>query len=285
MSAASATCPAPAGKREHWPARASNVLVIVATLAAACVAPGSSGGSPARSVASDTIIVMAYNIHHGEGMDSVVDLERIARMIADQRPHLVAIQEVDSATERTGRVDQTARLAELTGLEAAFGQFMPYQGGGYGMAVLSRLPILAVDNLRLPDGDEPRTALAIRVRTPRAGLELRFIGIHFYRTETERLAQAATLFELISGDNTPVILAGDFNSEPGTAVIESLAQQFRVMDKADDALTFPSWAPEREIDFFMVRPDSRFEVLEHYLLDEPVVSDHRALIARIVIRR
>jgi endonuclease/exonuclease/phosphatase family metal-dependent hydrolase len=253
--------------------------LLTMTLAGAC-APGEPAASPA--ITADTITVMAYNIHHGEGMDSIVDLERLARLIAAQQPDLVAIQEVDSSTERTGRVDQASRLAELTGLHHAFGAFMPYQGGAYGMAILTRLPVIATENLRLPDGDEPRTALSIRVTAP-SGREIRFVDIHFYRTEQERLAQAGRLLELISGDTVPVILAGDFNSEPGTAVIDSLARSFTVMDKGDDAFTFPSFGAEREIDFLMIRPDMAFEVIEERVLDEPVASDHRAIVARLVI--
>lgn len=241
----------------------------------------STGNVPA----ADTFTVMAYNIHHGEGMDSVVDLERLAALIRDQDPDLVAIQEVDSSTERTGRVDQTARLAELTGLHAAFGAFMPYQGGGYGMAVLSRWPILNVRNLRLPDGAEPRTALAIRVREPASGRELEFVGIHFYRTEEERLAQAMTLLEVLAADTVPIILAGDFNSEPGGAVMDTLARSFHVLDKGADNLTFSSYDPVREIDFFLVRPADRFEVISHDVLDEPVASDHRPLTARLILNR
>lgn len=160
---------------------------------------------------------------------------------------------------------------------------MPYRGGGYGMAVLSRWPILESANLRLPDGDEPRTSVAIRVRTP-SGVEFRFIGIHFYRTEEERLAQANRLLELISGDTVPVILAGDFNSTPRTAVMNALDATFDIADKGPDHFTFPSEQAEREIDFVLYRPATRFEVIEHHPLDEPIASDHRPLFARVVIR-
>ena len=261
--------------------RAGITATALAIMLAGACTPGQPASTPA--VAADTITVMAYNIHHGEGMDSIVDLERLARLIAAQQPDLVAVQEVDSSTERTGRVDQALRLAGLTGLRHAFGPFMPYQGGAYGMAVLTRLPVVATENLRLPDGEEPRTALSIRVTSP-SGREIRFVGIHFYRTEQERLAQAGRLLELISGDTAPVILAGDFNSEPGTAVIDSLARSFTILGKGDDAFTFPSFGAEREIDFFMIRPGAAFEVIDERVLDEPVASDHRAIVARLVIR-
>jgi endonuclease/exonuclease/phosphatase family metal-dependent hydrolase len=152
------------------------------------------------------------------------------------------------------------------------------------MAVLSRLPIIESVNHRLPDGDEPRSALTLKVRLPSGG-ELVFAGIHFYRTEEERLAQATTLLRLLDGESAPVMLAGDFNSEPGTAVMQALAARFHIADKGDDRFTFSSFEPVREIDFILVSPADRFEFIEHRPIDEPVASDHRPLIATVVVRR
>lgn len=251
-------------------------LFLSSVLLAAC-APSSP-----QSAGPDTLRVMAYNIHHGEGMDEVIDLDRIAALIRQVDPDLVALQEVDSVVARTGGVDQASVLGELTGMTPFFGRFMPYQGGAYGMALLSRLPVEEWQNLRLPDGDEPRSAVSAQVRTPR-GRILQYTGIHFYRTEAERLAQARSLEEQLPR-NGPSILAGDFNSTPGDSVMRFLAGRWTILDKGDDRLTFSSFDPVREIDFFLLRPDSSFTVLRHWLLDEPVISDHRPLVADIVVR-
>lgn len=236
------------------------------------------------SAAADTLRILAYNIHHAEGMDEVLDLQRIADLINDVNPDLVALQEVDSVVTRTNGVDQASVLGELTGMQPIFGRFMPYQGGAYGMALLSRLPIHSSENYRLPDGDEPRTALSAVVELPESGQLLRFIGIHFYRTEEERLAQAMKLEELIGQEeDLPTLLAGDFNSEPGSAVLTHLAQEWYVVDKGADHLTFSSFDPVKEIDFFMWRPESAFSLIGQELLDEPVMSDHRPLVLDVVV--
>ena len=69
-----------------------------------------------------TLRILSYNIHHGQGTDGIFDLERLARVISSVEPDLVALQEVDRATTRSGGVDQAAELARLTGMEAAFGK-------------------------------------------------------------------------------------------------------------------------------------------------------------------
>lgn len=240
--------------------------------------------APVRESVSDTIRVLSYNIHHGAGMDSVLDLGRIADLIRAADADLVAVQEVDSMVDRTERVDQAAVLGRLTGLQPHFGPFMPYQGGAYGMAVLTALPVVDARNLRLPDGDEPRSALAVTVMLPRTGIQLRFVGIHFYRTDAERLAQARSLEAQLASDSLPTILAGDFNSRPGSEVMRHLATGWTEVEKGEDSFTFPSYAPDHEIDFVLFRPASAFEIVAEEVLDEPVASDHRPVLVDLIVR-
>jgi endonuclease/exonuclease/phosphatase family metal-dependent hydrolase len=253
-------------------------------------APRSDGAATTETPAApDTIRVLAYNIHHGAGNDGVLDLGRIARLIRNFDVDVVALQEVDRVVERTNGVDQAALLGELTGMTPVFGEFMPYQGGSYGQAVLSRWPVVESWNHRLPDGAEPRTSVTLRIRSPDTGREIVLADIHFYRTEAERLAQALTLDSLLrandAGPPTPTILAGDFNSEAGSLVMDTLAAAgWWVVPKSGSPLTFRSDAPVREIDFVALRPRERFEVIEHRVVNEPVASDHSPILAVLVVR-
>ena len=234
------------------------------------------------TMSADTVRVLAYNIHHGEGMDEKLDLERIAALIREVDPDLVTLQEVDSVTFRTNAIDQAAELGRLTGLQPLFGRFMPYQGGAYGMALLTRWKISESSNYRLPDGAEPRTALSAIVTSPKTGRSLRFVGIHFYRTAEERLAQAVSLEHFLAEDTIPTVLAGDFNSTPGSEVMIHLADSWDVVAKGEDHFTFPSYAPDREIDFVLLRPRGRLVVVAQRVLDEPVASDHRPVVVDII---
>jgi endonuclease/exonuclease/phosphatase family metal-dependent hydrolase len=218
-----------------------------------------------------------------------VELERSARIINALNPDLVALQEIDNGTARTGGVDQAARLGELTGMNHAFGKFMDYQGGEYGMALLSKFPIEEVCNHSLPtpgvspesreyEETEPRSALAATVRVGAAAQEIIFVSIHLYRTAEQKLAQAQKLVEMYANETRPVILAGDFNSTPETPVMDLLKQYWYVPDKGEDHFTFSSDDPRREIDYLIYRPGERFEVVESRVIDEPLVSDHRPVL-------
>jgi endonuclease/exonuclease/phosphatase family metal-dependent hydrolase len=228
--------------------------------------------------------LLSYNIRHGEGMDNQVDLSRSANLISRLNPDVAFLQELDRGTERTGRVDQMRELGALTGLQPAFGKFMDFQGGVYGMGILSRYPLKASANHPLPPGSEPRSALAVRVEIPGSHQEMLCVGIHLFDTPKERLAQAQTLVELFKDETVPVILGGDFNSDPDSEVIRFLNTYWEIPDKGADRLSWRADLPTVEIDYIMYRPRERFRVIQCRLVDEPLVSDHRPLVVELALQ-
>lgn len=222
---------------------------------------------------STDLRILAYNIKHGRGNDGQVDLNRTAAVIREIAPDVVALQEVDDGVERSGKVDEARELARLTGLEHyAFGKFFDYQGGDYGMAILSRFPLQDVTNLPLPAGAEPRSSLIATIAAPTPFV---LANVHFYRTEEERLAQARGLLQHLKPHaDLPTLIAGDFNSTPDSSVLRLFAD-WMIPDKGDDNLTFSSDNPRREIDFVMFRPETKFVVRTIDVISESVASDHR----------
>src|SRR5210317_1005445 len=107
-----------------------------------------------------TIKVLSYNIKHGVGLDTILDLSRAANIIKSQHPEYVGLQEIDHYSTRSDSVDQTNYLAEQTDMTGTFGKFMDFQGGAYGMATLTSLPINLSEVVSLPDATyEPRSAI------------------------------------------------------------------------------------------------------------------------------
>ena len=96
------------------------------------------------------IRVLTYNIHHGEGMDNVLDLERIAGVINSVSPDIVALQEVDINNERNGKVHQMEILGELTNMNFVFGKSMDFSGGQYGNGILTKFHVKSHQTHPLP---------------------------------------------------------------------------------------------------------------------------------------
>lgn len=227
-----------------------------------------------------TLRVLSYNIHHGEGTDGNIDLPRQAEIVKSVQPDLVALQEVDQRTERTNGVNQLEELARLTGMHAEFGKAMDYSGGSYGVAVLSRWPVVSTRNDPLPafPDREPRTALMVLVRVDAAGPLLQFTSTHLDqgRDEGNRLAQVSHLNALPVREGAQDILAGDMNSRPDTEVMKVLETQWTNATTADPSLSpAAEGRPRFRGDYILVRPTHCWRVIESKVLDDRIASDHR----------
>jgi endonuclease/exonuclease/phosphatase family metal-dependent hydrolase len=211
--------------------------------------------------------VLTYNIHHGEGVDGRFDYQRLASIIHDLQPDIVALQEVDRWTERADSVDQVSLLADLTGMRWAYGAALYYQGGEYGEALLSRFPLEDVRAHHLPfrPQQEPRTALRARVAPDNGLPELIFVGTHLcHESEETRTEQAKRLDLVLPVDGPPVILAGDLNARAGSHPMNVLL----------DGRWLDATAPDSEIDYVLVRRDDPWRVVEVRVVDQPLASDH-----------
>ncbi len=230
------------------------------------------------------IRVLSYNIHHGAGADGRIDLDRTARVIGSVTPDVVALQEVDRGVARTERIDEPALLADSTGLRVVFEPNIRYQGGDYGNAVLSRLPIVSQTNRALPsmyDGEQ-RGVLDLEVRAGGPdGPILRIFATHLdYRSDdAERLASADMINRLpLEDPDQPAILLGDLNALPDSPTLQQFQTHWKRVN-AEPLSTSPVDRPTRQIDYILVRPADRWRVVEVRVLDEPIASDHRPIFA------
>ena len=83
---------------------------------------------------------MTYNLHNCIGMDNRRDYQRIADAIRQARPDVVALQELDSVTGRNGGIHALDTLRALTDMNGFFAAAIPYDGGSYGIGLLSQAP-------------------------------------------------------------------------------------------------------------------------------------------------
>ena len=249
----------------------------------------SSGGSaPAANAAKKTLRVMTYNIHVGVGMDKKLDLQRIADVINRERPDLVGLQEVDRGVQRTEGKDEIAELAKLTRMDFSFAHNLDYQGGQYGVAILSRYLIQQADHQKYENKRATERRGMLRVEVEIDGKKMHFVTTHLdYQYEDGRLFETEQLLRLLDGVQGSLIVAGDFNGEPAGSAYKLMLTKFDdawLQSKAKGAgLTFPADKPEKRIDYIFYRRSDRVRVKKAWVV-ETLASDHLPVMAEIEVR-
>ncbi|QCR24961.1 endonuclease [Pontibacter sp. SGAir0037] len=235
---------------------------------------------------------MSYNIHHCNppSKANVIDVGAIVNVINAEKPDLVALQEVDVNTQRSGvSLNQAAEIATRLRMSYYFGKAIDYQGGGYGVAILSKYPLSQTVVHRLPtlpgSGGEARV-LATGIVTLPDGTQLRFGSTHLdaLSDPANRQAQVDQINSIASNESLPFIIAGDFNAVNGSAIINTLDQRFQRTCSGYCAPTIPVNNPSRAIDFIAYRhPLNKFSTGSHKVIDERYASDHLPVVAVISI--
>ncbi|WP_123027170.1 endonuclease/exonuclease/phosphatase family protein [Mycolicibacterium stellerae] len=250
--------------------------------------------------------VATFNILHGRTAGGGVDLDRMRESVLRLDADVLALQEVDVDQERSGRADLTAVAAEAMGAVAhrfvaaiagtpgatwmaATGEELPGTAG-YGIALLSRYPVVSWQVLPLPRlpfrfpmyspgsgrvmvvDEEPRTAVVALLETPWG--QITFANTHLSFVPGWNRRQLRRLVDDLQGFPGPRMLAGDLNLTP------SAVRRSSRMRSLGQAATFPAGSPRRQIDHILT-DDARLEVrrCEAPLLP---ISDHRPLVVDIV---
>jgi endonuclease/exonuclease/phosphatase family metal-dependent hydrolase len=243
---------------------------------------------PALAAEPVTLRVMSYNIHHGEGLDGKLDLERIAKLITDAKADIVGLQEVDRGCERTQKRDLPAELAKLTGMVVRFDKNIPHQGGEYGNAVLTKFPIKRAKNTPLKSLANGEQRGVQQLVLDIHGREVLFMNTHLdaRRDAAEREHSATELRAIVQAAGAmPVILVGDFNAAPDAKSIASLrdflTDAWPAVSK-EPGFTIPVKKPTRRIDYIWITPATITPLSMAVLYSE--ASDHLPIIGELRVR-
>ena len=218
--------------------------------------------------------VATFNVHHGEGLDGILDLERTAAAIAETVADVVALQELDRNMERSGGVDQPAELGRLLGQQVVFFPTLERAGGGqYGIGFAARVPITDARFVPLPQlgTEEPRGAITARC----AGIGL--VCTHLSTQRRPRDVQTDAIAAIAGGLERPVVVMGDLNQDrAGLRALLGVGFE-GTFGHATLARRFPR---RRQLDHVVVSPGS--EIQRAWTVDTPA-SDHLPLVADLVL--
>lgn len=237
-----------------------------------------SCGLQAQTKIEYSLRAMTYNLHHCEGLDKKLDINRIAGVISEQHPDVVAVQEMDSVTIRTGRVYQLGELASKLKMFAVYGPSMPYQGGKYGIGILSKEQPICVRRIPLPGKEEPRLLLICEFKN------YVFACTHLSLTEESLLESLPIILSEARKETKPFIIAGDWNTTPNSKFIKEFTNYFQ-LDNNVNIPTIPSNNPKEHIDYIASFKTAKVKKVSDSVIAESVASDHRPCVADLKFSR
>ena len=228
--------------------------------------------------------IATYNIHRCIGRDGMRNSDRIAAVLHEINADIVALQEVSSHFEPAG--DMLAYLAATVDMEPIEGVTLTAAGARYGNALLSRLPVSAVNRINISvKGREPRGVIeaAFNLNNHTTMLWATHLGLGV----RERHMQVKKLLKTIHAEDADIgILLGDFNewltwSRP----LRALHRWFTLPQSTPQVpATFPSRRPLLRLDRIWIRPGEKLTALRAHSTElSRIASDHLPLVAEIIV--
>lgn len=242
----------------------------------ACTLPAQQSHYPQES---GTHRIMSYNIRNAGGMDNITDYKRIADIIETVSPDIVSLQEIDSVTTRSNQADVLKEIADITRMHYTYAPAIPYQGGKYGIGLLSKKRPLAWKQINLPGREEARTLLITEFE------EFIVFATHLSLNANDREESIKEINKQAARYNKPIILAGDLNALPESEEIKSLTKAWKIINNIK-VPTFPADKPTETIDYIAgyTANGEIYSVYQSHVPNEPKASDHRPLVADIKLK-
>jgi len=182
------------------------------------------------------------------------NLQRIGDLLGNY--DLVALQEADGGSMRSGYINQVEHLAQLGSfpswyqqLNRNLGRFAQHSNG-----VLSRLEPQGLEDHPLP-GPSGRGAILLRFGEGEDALAV--VIMHLALGGGTRTRQLAYIRDLIGGYRHQVLM-GDMNTHASDLLENSPLRDLGLQAPQIEA-TFPSWRPQRCLDHILLSPSLTLE--------------------------
>lgn len=225
------------------------------------------------------VTMSSYNVRNGLGVDKVTDVDRVAKVLEAISADVVALQELDSVTGRSKGVDVLLQLAKTTGMLPFYSKSIDYDGGGYGVGLLSKVKPLKICRVALPGREEARSLLVAEFDN------FIFCSTHLTLTSEDQFKSLEIIENLAKKAQKPFFVAGDFNFDPTSKQFERLVKNFQVLSNPNMA-TFPADKPNVCIDYIVKYRGLRsVDVVKSEVVDAPKQSDHRPVYIEIELKK
>lgn len=300
-------------------------IIIASLLIFGSIGSAAAQATPEASpVSENSLRIMTYNTHHAAGNDECenpetaegeipaadcsLDLPRVADVINAEDVDIVALQEVDRFWARSGNADQPEEFSNLLNMESCYGANLSHDPDDhadvpheYGVATLSRYPIISCENHFLPTtkGWEQRGMLDARISVPGIG-EVAVLNTHMQANVSgepeeaarQRTEQALAIADHVATLDVPVIVLGDLNAESDSGEIDALIGSGSILQDVwtiagegtgETIFDGAHGEPTARIDYILVSP--HFHVVSAEVIDNEgsrLASDHFPLVAELV---
>lgn len=224
----------------------------------------------------NTFRIMSYNVRNGRGMDDSISLQRVADAILKVAPDVIAVQELDSVTARSKQVDVLRALGEKVLMYPTYAPAIDFDGGKYGVGMLSKEKPLTYRSVSLPGREEKRTFLWVEFE------KFVFCCTHLSLTEEDRMLSLPIIRKEAAKTNKPLLIAGDWNAEPNSAFVQALQKDFVLLSDTTKK-TYPASEPNICIDYiaYYKQNEQPLARLSTWIPEETVASDHRPVVTDV----
>jgi len=220
-------------------------------------------------VTPDQLKVVSFNIR--SGLSSSID--QVADVLKDLDADVIAVQEVDVGVKRTHREDQAAILGEKLGMRHIFAGAIKREGGDYGVALLTKLPVTKAGRIELKASWAYEPRVAIDATVCHDGEEVRVIAVHADVFPWASEANTKELAKVLHDATGKVIVAGDLNATPKEGPVKSLVG-VGLKDLIATTAEGPTFlGSDRRIDYVFANDPLDTEVVSARRVDTKV-SDH-----------
>lgn len=239
--------------------------------------------------------VMTLNLGHGKGRGILqelvsnkktrANLDKVVELLKRERPHVVAFQEADIKSRRSGNFNHVRYIAERAGYrQAVHGEHAKGLGLNHGTALISTLrmsdPLSVTFDPAFPSPDKGFVVCTVEFGAGAAEVDV--VSVHLdVLSKSTRRRQVRQMAAFLSTRANPLVVMGDFNCQlqDSEEIFDILSEQLSLSAYArhsEDLRTYRFL--DRRFDWILISSELEFR---SYTVLEDRLSDHFPVVCEL----